>query len=98
MSMNTSSDTHDGSLLDAAHRLDGAMSRIESLTARLLAKSEKLETRLDDVGHSDDDRARLAEALDESRGREEALQAAAQDASDALDSAIEDLRLVISEE
>ena len=46
---------------------------------------------------ADDDRARLAAALDEAQGRESALQAAAQDASDALDRAIEEIRVMIAE-
>ena len=46
----------------------------------------------------DQDRQRLADALDASKAREAALEDAAQDASDALDRAIEALRQYATEE
>lgn len=85
-------------LKDAVARLDGAMSRVERVTGRMRARVEHAEAAVDQARNADDDRARLAEALDLARGREAALHEAAQDASEALDRAIAELRHMASEE
>jgi hypothetical protein len=96
--MNVRSDTEDDPLVSAVRRLDGAMSRIEGVTSRLRARAERAENTAEEALNADADRASLAEALDIARSRESGLQQAAQDASDALDRAIDDLRIVASEE
>ena len=98
MSMNVSSDAPVDPVVIAAKRLDGAMSRIEALTVQLRSRAEKAASSSEDARNFDDDRARLAQALDAARGREEVLQVAAQEASEALDRAIEDLRLAVDED
>ncbi|MEE2566433.1 DUF4164 family protein [Hyphobacterium marinum] len=70
---------------EATERLNRALSRVEIAVGRL-------RDRVTSAGHSDSDRARLAEELDEARAREEALTEAANDASKALALAIADLR------
>lgn len=70
---------------EATERLSRALSRVEIAVGRL-------RDRVTSEGHSDTDRARLAEALDEAQAREEAIAAAAAEASEALARAIADLR------
>jgi len=96
--MTVQSDTPDATLLAAIKRLDGAMSRVEGMTSQLRNRAEKAEKVASQAIEADVDRARLAEALDTARGKEAVLQVAAQDASDALDRAIDDLRVVVDEE
>jgi hypothetical protein len=96
--MNMRPDASEDPLIAAVQRLDGAMTRIEGVTARLRARADSAEMAAMEARDADADRARLAEALDESRDREACLQVAAQEASDALDRAIDDLRLVVDEE
>ena len=96
--MNVRPDVPNDPLRDAVARLDGAMSRVERVAGRMRARVERAEAAADQARNADDDRARLAEALDLARGREAALHAAAQDASDALDRAIAELRLHVGEE
>lgn len=96
--MNVRSELPPDPLQEAVARLDGAMTRVERVAGRMRARVERAETAADQARNADDDRARLAEALDEARGREAALHQAAQDASDALDRAIEELRILAAEE
>lgn len=70
---------------EATERLSRALSRVEIAVGRL-------RDRVTSEGHSDTDRARLAEALDEAQAREDAITAAANEASEALARAIADLR------
>ncbi|WP_203293850.1 DUF4164 family protein [Maricaulis parjimensis] len=96
--MNVRSDVTEDPLQAAISRLDGAMSRVEGLAGQLRARAERAELEAAQSRDADDDRSRLAAALDEAQGREAALQEAAQDASDALDRAIGDLRLMMEAE
>ena len=96
--MNVRSETPDDTLLAAIKRLDGAMSRVEGVTSHLRNRAETAEKIAAQALEADADRARLAEALDSARGKEAVMQVAAQEASDALGRAIEDLRLVVDEE
>jgi hypothetical protein len=80
-------------VLDAAvRRLERATAMLESRMAGLLstAKAEA-------GGLFDQDRAKLADELDAARGRERELQAAGQQAAQALDKAIAEIRAVLSE-
>jgi ABC-type transporter Mla subunit MlaD len=96
--MNVRSELPSDPLQEAVARLDGAMTRVERVAGRMRARVERAETAADQARNADDDRARLAEALDVSRGREAALHQAAQEASDALDRAIEELRTLAADE
>lgn len=96
--MSVRSDSSADPLAAAVRRLDVAMTRIEEVTARLRARAQNAEMATTEARDANADRALLAEALDGARGREAVLQMAAQEASDALDRAIEDLRLVVGEE
>ena len=96
--MNVRSETHDDTLRAAIKRLDGAMSRVEGVTSQLRNRAEAAEKIAAQALEVDVDRARLAEALDAARGKEAVMQVAAQEASDTLERAIEDLRLVVDEE
>lgn len=98
MRMNVRTDASEDPLKAAAERLNGAMARIELVTSRLRARAEHAEAAASDVHNADDDRSRLAEALDAARGREAELQIVAQDAAEALDRAIVDLRVMMDEE
>lgn len=88
----------DDPLLAAVTRLNGALARIEGKTKKLRDRVERAESAAIGARDSDDDRARLADELDNSRAREGELQLAAQEASDALDRAIGELRLFVDEE
>lgn len=98
MRMNVRTDASEDPVTLAAGRLNDAMSRIEGVTSRLRARAEAAEATASDARNADDDRARLAEALDVARSRESELQMAAQQASEALDRAIDDLRVMLDEE
>ncbi len=96
--MNVRSDLAQDPLAEAVRRLDGAMSRIERVTTRLQSRVTRAETALSDGVDADIDRARLAEALDKAKSREDELAVAAQEAADVLDAAIEELRAHVSVE
>ncbi|MBR9824335.1 MAG: DUF4164 family protein [Alphaproteobacteria bacterium] len=96
--MNMRSDLAQDPLAEAVHRLDGAMSRIERVTTRLQTRVSRAEAALSDGVDSDIDRARLAEALDRAKSREDELAAAAEEAAELLDTAIEELRAHVSVE
>ena len=97
-SMDMRSDIAHDPLVDAVRRLDGAMSRIERVTTRLQARVSRAESALSEGLDADIDRARLAEALDKAKSREDELAQAAQEAADVLDAAIEELRAHVSVE
>ena len=82
--MTSQANSADDPLLAAVTRLNGALARIEGQTKKLRGRV--------------DDRARLADALDTAKAREQALQQVAQETSDALDRAIGELRLYVDEE
>lgn len=96
--MNVRTDASEDPVKAAADRLNSAMARIEGVTTRLRARAEAAEATVGDARNADDDRARLAEALDASRSREAELQIVAQQASETLDRAIDDLRVMLDEE
>jgi hypothetical protein len=79
------------SALDAAaRRLDRAISLLET---RLDGKMTTAKAEVD--GLFDLDRAKLASELDAARGRERELQAAGQEAAQALDKAITEIRAAL---
>ncbi len=80
------------SALDAAaRRLDRAISLLET---RLDGKMSSAKAEVD--GLFDLDRAKLASELDAARGRERELQAAGQQAAQALDKAIGEVRAALA--
>jgi len=91
--MNVRPEITEDPVVEAVKRLDGAMSRIERVTTRLQSRVTRAEAALNDGVDADIDRARLAEALDAAKSREDELAAAAKDAADVLDAAIEELRV-----
>ena len=95
--MNVRSDMPDDALGAVVARLDRAMGRVEGVARAMSIRGRQAEAAAIEARDADVDRAKLAEALDEARGREAALQDAAQAASDALDTAIADLRGLLSE-
>lgn len=95
-SANASDD--DDPVAAAAVRLDRAVSRVSRRLDDLNARLVQAEADAAAARDSDVDRARLAAALDEARANEAALAQAAQDAGDALDAAMVDLRAVLDAE
>ena len=86
----------DDPLTLATERLDRAVARVG---ARLDEYQLRLNAAAGDVeaAHElDNDRARLAAALDEARAREEELQSAAEEATQALDDALADLQTLLA--
>lgn len=82
----------------AALRLDSALKRLElALEAHLLRTGNPAALRAE-ISALVTDRASLAEALDQSLGREQELQALADEASLALGSAIEEVRAALGKE
>lgn len=88
----------DDPLADAVARLDRAVSRVgarlEDYQLRLSAAAGDVEA----AHELDNDRARLAAALDEARAREDELQGAAEEAAQTLDEAMADLKALLSED
>ena len=88
----------DDPLADAIARLDRAVSRVgarlEDYQLRLSAAAGDVEA----AHELDNDRARLAAALDEARAREDELQGAAEEAAQTLDEAMADLKALLSED
>jgi hypothetical protein len=78
--------------------LDAAMRRLERATAMLETRLTGLmSTAKAEVGGLfDQDRAKLASELDAARGRERELQAAGQQAAEALDQAIAEIRAALT--
>ena len=82
----------------AAERLDAALTRLEvALDAHLLRAGDPASLRAE-ITALMASRANLAEALDQSLARERELQALADEASNALGSAIEEVRAALGEE
>lgn len=98
MSMDDARSPHNDTLVMALSRFDGAMTRVEGLASKLVDRVERAESAIGDSADADMDRARLAEALDHAKSREADLQMAAEEAAQALDLAIEDLRTMVAEE
>ncbi|EAP90050.1 hypothetical protein OA2633_07549 [Oceanicaulis sp. HTCC2633] len=86
----------DAPLADAVARLERAVSRVG---ARLEDYQLRLSAAAGDVEAAHalyNDRARLAAALDEARAREDELQGAAEEATQALDDAMADLQALLA--
>lgn len=96
--MNVRADMPEDALEAVVVRLDSAMSRVEGVARSMRERVRLAEAAAIEARDADVDRANLAEALDQARGREAVLQDAAQAASDALDTAITDLRDLLTEE
>lgn len=84
--------------LDAETALDLAVRRLERATALLDSRLDALVSNARAGGAFDQDRAKLAEALDAARGRERELKAAGEEASRALDRAIAEIRSVLGDD
>ncbi|WP_304073497.1 DUF4164 family protein [Maricaulis maris] len=96
--MNVRADMPEDALEAVVARLDTAMSRVEGVARSMRERVRRAEAAAIEARDADVDRANLADALDQARGREAVLQDAAQAASDALDTAITDLRDFLTEE
>lgn len=96
--MNVRADMPEDALEAVVARLDAAMSRVEGVAQTMRERVRRAESAAVEARDADVDRANLAEALDQARGREAVLQDAAQAASDTLDVAITDLRDLLTEE
>ena len=72
--------------------LGSAVARLNTALNKVESRLRTLQTAARQDGDSDNDRARLAEALDEARARESEMAEAAREASKALGDAIEELR------
>ena len=96
--MNVRPDMPEDALEAVIARLDGAMTRVEGAARSMRTRVKRAELAAIEARDADVDRAHLAEALDQARGRETALQEAAQFASDRLDGAIAELRDLLLEE
>ncbi|MBA3068995.1 MAG: DUF4164 family protein [Hyphomonas sp.] len=82
----------------AAARLDSALQRLEAaLEAHLLRSGNPVALRAE-ISALVTDRAKLAEALDQSLAREQELQSLADEASLALGAAIEEVRAALGNE
>ena len=96
--MNVRPDMPEDALEAVIARLDGAMTRVEGAARSMRTRVKRAELAAIEARDADVDRAHLAEALDQARGRETALQEAAQFASDTLDGAMAELRDLLLEE
>ncbi|WP_148206035.1 DUF4164 family protein [Hyphomonas neptunium] len=82
----------------AATRLDAALKRLEgALEAHLTRAGDPAALRAE-ITALVEDRSRLAEELDDALAREQELQALADEASDALGAAIQEVRAALSPE
>ncbi|MEO1552731.1 MAG: DUF4164 family protein [Pseudomonadota bacterium] len=82
----------------AAHRLDQALRRLEGVVDGLFERSGDPVLLRQELTAMMEDRAHLAEQLDESLAREKELQALADEASEALGSAIAEVRAALGRE
>lgn len=82
----------------AANRLDKALNRLEGAVETLFDRSGDPTLLRQELAAMVDDRARLAEQLDESLAREKELQALADEASEALGAAIAEVRAALGRE
>jgi len=90
--------TPDDPLTEAARRLEQAAARVSRRLEGLTRKLEAAQAEAAVARDSDEDRARLAAALDEARAREAELAEAAAEAAEALDAAMGDLQLAAGRE
>lgn len=79
----------------AALRLDAALKRLESALGAHLARAGDPAALRAEIAALVSDRAKLAEDLDQALAREKELQALADEASEALGSAIEEVRAAL---
>jgi len=82
----------------AATRLDKALSRLEGAVGSLFVRSGDPVLLRQELAAMMEDRARLAEQLDESLAREKELQTLADEASEALGAAIAEVRAALGRE
>ena len=82
----------------AATRLDKALSRLESAVDGLFERSGNPSLLRQELSVMMEDRARLADQLDESLAREKELQSLADEASEALGAAISEVRAALGRE
>lgn len=82
----------------AANRLDQALQRLEGAVGGLFERSGDPVLLRQELTAMMEDRARLAEQLDASLAREKELQALADEASEALGSAIAEVRAALGRE
>ena len=82
----------------AASRLDKAVTRLEGAVDGLFERSGNPSILRQELTVMMEDRARLAEQLDESLAREKELQTLADEASEALGAAISEVRAALGRE
>jgi len=85
----------DDPLTLASGRLEQALTRVGAYLDRCRSRLDAAAGEVESARGLDEDRARLAGALDEARAREAQLQAAAEDVSDALDAAMADRQALL---
>lgn len=83
------------SVESAAERLDGALKRLESAVGALFERSGDPALARRELAAMIEDRAHLAQQLDEALAREKELQILADEASEALGSAIAEVRAAL---
>lgn len=86
------------SVTASAAQLDEALSRLERAVDSLFEKSGNIGLMRKELAVMVEDRARMADELDAALGREEELQALADEASEALGSAIAEVRAALGRE
>ena len=79
----------------SARRLDAALTRLEGALDSLMSRTGDPAVMRAELAALAEDRARMAEELDGSLAREEELQALADEASEALGAAIEEVRAAL---
>ncbi len=82
----------------SARRLDAALSRLEGALDSLMSRTGDPAVMRAELAALAEDRARMAEELDGSLAREEELQALADEASEALGAAIEEVRAALGKD
>ncbi len=82
----------------ASDRLNQAMTRLEGAVSSLFERSGDPALLRQELAAMINDRAHLADQLDESLGREKELQALADEASEALGAAIAEVRAALGRE
>lgn len=82
----------------SARRLDAALKRLEGALDSLMSRTGDPAVMRAELAALAEDRARMAEELDGSLAREEELQALADEASEALGAAIEEVRAALGKD
>ena len=82
----------------SARRLDAALTRLEGALDSLMSRTGDPAVMRAELAALAEDRARMAEELDGSLAREEELQALADEASEALGAAIEEVRAALGKD